>query len=126
MKDIWLTVRGKVREQAGLLRQDKGMALSLAYVFLPVFLFFFGWLRLWLAVPLGILWLAAFGSMGRNLCKEPEKRTFVGIHFRPEYWIVVGVIVFAWLMFSGIGGFSYQNSDYFVRNPIYRDMVRQP
>ncbi len=126
MSDIWMTMKCKVGEQGRLLRQDPGMALSLAYVFLPVLIFFFGWLRLWLALPLGVLWLAAFGSMGRYLCEERKKRSPVGIHFRPEYWIIVGVAVFAWLMFSGIGGFSYQNSDYFVRNPIYRDLVRQP
>lgn len=126
MKNVWKAVKGEAREQRWLLGQDPGMALSLGYVFLPVLLFFFGWLRLWLAVPLGILWLAAFGKLGRYLCVERKKRSPVGFHFRPEYWVVVGVVVFAWLMFSGIGGFSYQNSDYFVRNPIYRDLVRQP
>ncbi len=103
--------------------QDKGMALSLLYVFFPVWLFFGGWLKFPLAVFFILLSLWLFLRVSRDLCVKGGR---VGFGYKPEYWITVCVVVFIWVLFSGIGGFSYQNSDYFVRNPIYRDLVQQP
>lgn len=105
------------------LRQDKGMALSLLYLFLPLFLFFFGWLRLPLAVLLCLLFLWLFCRVSQNLC---AKGAGVNFKARPEYWITLCVVVFLWVLFSGIGSFSFQNTDYYVRNPIYRDLINQP
>ncbi len=100
--------------------QDKGMALSLLYVFFPVWLFFGGWLKFPLAVFFILLSLWLFLRVSRDLCVKGGR---VGFGYKPEYWITVCVVVFIWVLFSGIGGFSYQNSDYFVRNPIYRDQI---
>lgn len=102
---------------------DKGMVLSLLYILLPVWLFFFGWLRLPLAVLLSaaLAWLG--GKLGRSLC---VRRPGVGFSSNPEYWLTLAVVAFIWVLFSGIGGVSFQNTDYFVRNPVYRDLVNQP
>lgn len=102
---------------------DKYMALSLLYVFFPVSLFFLGWLRLPLAIFLCLLLFWLFARISQSLC---VKKCRVGLCHRPGYWVTLCVVVFIWVLFSGIGGFSYQNSDYFVRNPIYRDLVGQP
>lgn len=117
----------KAKNQAKIwgrgLWQDKGMTLSLFYLFLPIFLFFFGWLRLPFAVLLFFLFLWLFCRISQNLCVKGR-----GVNFktRPEYWITLCVVVFIWVLFSGIGGFSFQNTDFYVRNPIYRDLVNQP
>lgn len=103
--------------------RDKGMVLSLIYVFLPICLFFVGWLKPPLAISFCLLFFWMFVRIGRNVCAQGCR---VGFRSRPEYWITLCLVVFIWVLFSGIGGFSYQNSDYFVRNPIYRDLVGQP
>lgn len=38
--------------------------------------------------------------------------------------VVVSTISFLWIYFSGIGGFSRQVDDYWVRDPIYNDLIQ--
>lgn len=123
MNESLMKARAVTAVWAKGLWQDKGMALSLAYVFLPVLLFFFGWLHLPLALLLGLALLWLFGRTSRNLCTQEHN---VGFLDKPEYWIVLCVIAYLWVWFSGIGGFSFQNSDFNVKNPVYRDLVNQP
>ena len=39
---------------------------------------------------------------------------------------VTTIIFCIWLYFSGIGSFSFQNWDFWVRNPIYNDLISKP
>lgn len=41
--------------------------------------------------------------------------------------IIATIVVFViWIYFSGIGSYSYQNWDFWVRNPIYNDLISKP
>ena len=37
--------------------------------------------------------------------------------------MVVAILLAVWLIFSGIGNFSYQNNDWTVRNAVFRDLI---
>lgn len=39
-----------------------------------------------------------------------------------NFWIIVLAVVAVWVYLSGIGSFVFQNGDYWVRNPIFRDL----
>lgn len=120
---FWKKVRNQAKTWGEGSWQDKGMMLSLLYVFIPIFIFFFGWLRFSLAILLCLMFLWLFFRISWNLC---EKGDYIRLKDRPRYWLALCTIVFIWVFFSGIGSFSFQNEDFFVRNPIYRDLVNQP
>lgn len=40
-----------------------------------------------------------------------------------KYFFICITLVGIWVYFSGIGGFSYQNDDYIVRNAMFRDLI---
>ncbi len=123
MNETFVKMKTAAMKWADSLKKDKGMALSLLYVFLPIFLFFFGWLRFPLALLLCGVFLCFLGQLGQDLCVG---RPRAGFRAAPEYWLALAVVVFIWVLFSGIGGFTFQNSDFFVRNPVYRDLIERP
>ena len=122
MNEILIKIKHAAAECKKDLGTDKGMALSLLYVILPVFLFFAGWLKLPAAILLCAVLLCFLKPLSKNLC---VRHPGVGFSSNPEYWLTLAVVVFIWVLFSGIGGFSFQNTDYYVRNPVYRDLVNQ-
>lgn len=104
----------------GIIKSDKTIVLlSLLYIIIPICFFFIGWLKF----PLAILFCTLFGfltyKIHQNICGSPiiliNKST-------KHYWIITSSISAFWVYLSGIGGFCYQNSDHWVRNPIFRDL----
>lgn len=93
--------------------------LSLLYVIIPTILFFFGWIKL----PLAIVFSVCVGWFGVKVWRALSE-TEVNIIKRSDYryWVTVLFISALWLYFSGVGSLSYQNGDYIMRNPAYRDL----
>ncbi len=101
------------------LKTDKlvcGMAIG--YVILPVIVFAFGWTRLWIAL-IG-LFLFCFLSY-RLFLSLADAGNFSLSIYKPV-WISAFVALALWVILSGIGGYAFQNQDFWARNPIYRDL----
>lgn len=102
-------------------RLDRVMyRISVIYIALPIFIFLAGWLRLLIAVPVCVIFLASLFLMIRN---QPEP---VKWYISKAQWFAVAasvIILALWVFLSGIGGFSFQNIDYHDRNAIFRDLI---
>ena len=95
------------------------MAISLMYILVPIIIFLFGWIRPIFAVVLSACVLfflfKVYKYLSCNMIKiiDKESRT---------YWFIVFICICFWVYLSGIGSFTYQNLDFWARNPIYRDL----
>ena len=106
--------------------------LSALYLVLPIVIFLIFWVRPLIAVPVGILFLAfavvlsddASGTVG-PWTKSGDKNGGKKWQW-VLYWLILAGLVCLWVYFSGIGSFSYQNWDHYMRNAIYRDLCGQP
>ena len=92
-------------------------ACSVLYVSVPVIIFFYGWLNVYVALPVSLIFIAFMLCVYREL-----KRDFTGINSSPKFWLFMIVLLCTWVLLSGIGGFGYQNYDFVARNPIYHDL----
>lgn len=98
--------------------------LGLIYVFLPVYIFIVGWLNIYVAFLSIAILSVCFWKLASNICWKAwggKNQT----SFQIKYWLVVGGVILFWVYISGIGGFSYQTWDFFVRNPIFRDLCKE-
>ncbi|MEI8198913.1 MAG: hypothetical protein WCG21_02540 [Eubacteriales bacterium] len=96
--------------------------ISVVYIALPIFIFLAGWLRPAVAIPACIIFLVSLFLLMKN-------------HPAPISWhltrekrlvVIVSIILLAvWVLFSGQGGFSFQNADYQYRNAIFRDLIEK-
>ena len=90
---------------------------SIIIIVLPILLFQVCFLKLYIGIPLSVLTLYLAYRCITNY-------TYVSYKAQKKYWIIAAIVIFFWLFFSGIGGFSYQNSiDFHVRNAMLRDLV---
>lgn len=95
---------------------------AILYIAIPVLIFLLGWTRPAVYIPAGAIFLISLFFLMRN---RPEAIDFrIG---RKQILLAAGCILIlaAWLYFSGIGGFSFQNSDYTYRNAIFRDLIEK-
>ncbi len=92
------------------------------YLGLPVLIFFFGWLRIDIALPLSALLI--WGSLRYLAGLASETRSIATIN-RKSLLLVVG-LSFVWVFLSGIGGFSNQDWDHHFRNALFRDLITEP
>lgn len=98
--------------------------ITALYLLLPSFLFAWGWLRQPYATInlLALLFLAFWlvKGMRQSLKWIPTlgKREKVRI-------LVVASVVALWAMFSGVGGFGFQNEDYLASNALLKDLIIQ-
>lgn len=90
-----------------------------AYILLPILIFFMGWLKLYIAIPICLLILY---SIRRAI--ENESPLFCpGESFTA--WIPILIVIGLWVYFSGIGGMVFQNSDHECRNTIFSLLVNK-
>ncbi len=95
---------------------------AILYIAIPVFIFLVGWTRPAVYIPVGAIFLVSLNFLLQN---RPEEITFE--ISRKQILLAAGCILIlaVWLYFSGIGGFSFQNSDYTYRNAIFRDLIEK-
>ena len=91
--------------------------ISLFMIVFPTIIFFIGFTKLYISIPMSILSLYLSYKYIKNYKKSTYKSS-------KKYWIIVCIVLFIWLFYSGIGGFSYQNVvDFHVRNAMLRDLI---
>jgi len=96
--------------------------VSVIYIALPIYIFLATWLRLIVAFPMGIIFVISCIFLFRNKPAEIEWHLTKGQ--RTVVMISILLLV-VWLYFSGLGGFSFQNSDYHARNAIFHDLIHK-
>ena len=100
-----------------MMKFDK-IIYTVAHVLLliPILLFFLGFVRFYIGIVLSLIaiFLAYQSIKNYSSC---------GYKLNKKYWCIVLIFLFVWLFFSGIGGFSYQNDDFHVRNAVFRDLI---
>lgn len=94
--------------------------LGITYLTLPICIFFLGWLNIFLGIILSFLFVY-FGYKLYSVLKVDENTIFKKNNL--IYWIISLLLICIWVYFSGIGGFSYQNEDFWARNAIFRDLI---
>lgn len=98
--------------------------LGIGYIILPILIFLIGFLKFYISIPLVCAVVYSSYRCFKNLYDsnaviETEKRNIKSI----SIYILLFYLILVWLFFSGIGSFSFQNDDYMVRNPIFRDLI---
>ena len=118
-----------MRDMVSLWKRLKNVSKSawfrlflMAYIFLPVICFAYGWLSIYIAVPVSIL--VVYGSLRfvktENEIRMPSKKELSGISA-----LVIIVIAVCWCVLSGIGGAMYQNPDHWWRNRLFAILVEK-
>lgn len=94
--------------------------IAYSYILLPFLIFFLGWIKLYIALPVVLILCYCFFKV----CMEI-----------PEFWVpewnrenitkvifIIGIIAI-WVYYSGIGKFVFQNNDHSIRNGIFNILV---
>jgi hypothetical protein len=93
--------------------------ISIVYLAFPYLIFFMGWLKLPIGLFLSITLLAGLFIFAKNQASN----IFYEIAF--SQFIICFAIIIIWLLFSGAGGFGYQNHDYHKHNSLMKDLANQ-
>ena len=89
------------------------------YMVVPILIFFVSWLRWYVGFPMAIiLSYGLYYLLKNNYIQNKET-----ISFSRMTIIICAIILFAFLFFTGQGGFFFQYSDNHTRNAIFRDLV---
>ena len=94
-------------------------ACSILYVLIPIIIFFFGWLRFYIAAPVSLLFIIFACSLYNELSGQIS--TIINKN-SIKFWLIVLFCLSVWVLLSGIGGVFSQNSDFIARNSVYRDL----
>ena len=95
--------------------------LGYGYILLPVIIFFLGWLKLWIAIPLCIILLIIFFRIVNN---EQSKLLFAS-QLCLHNLLPAIIVILLWVYFSGIGGLVFQNKDHWWKNEIFNLLVTE-
>jgi hypothetical protein len=113
---------GLIEDKIEMLKKlDKAIiATTYLYLLIPILLFIGGWLKLVFSIPLILITLAALYLSLKDF------DDYIELPINRKNLIKCGIIfvvLAAWVIFSGIGGFSYQNEDHHVRNAVLHDLI---
>ncbi|MCL6588771.1 MAG: hypothetical protein K6U80_02350 [Firmicutes bacterium] len=102
------------------------MSITYVYLLLPILLFVAGWLKPPVAIILVLLLIyAGMKAVTSYTPKEYESENSSGKP--PAHKIITGLFILLgiiyWVTLSGIGGFSFQNDDFELRNAMLRDLT---
>lgn len=89
---------------------------GLFYLFIPVLIFFLGWLHLYLSVPLCLL---MFFCLYKTILSTDG--TILSMSWQKLFFILL--ILLCWSVLSGVGRYVWQNEDHYWRNAIFNDLV---
>ena len=107
----------------GSLRSGGLYPAAYLYLALPTLIFALGWLKPVFAVALGALvacsiWLMSKRAREAGLQRSRKKR------IEWKYLAAFGIILF-WVAISGVGRFSYQSGDHYVKNGSFEELVTE-
>lgn len=94
------------------------LLFAFAFLAIPFFLFCFGFLKIIVSFPICLLFLILTVRKIINL--HNNDRT---IQVQIGKLIVSLLIIMGWVYLSGIGGGAFQNTDFHIRNAIFRDLI---
>ncbi len=102
--------------------------ITISYLVLPYFIFWIGWLKLHISLPIVGLTIYSlykvakyFQELGNEQAESNNFTEFLSIKTMIKI-IVVAIMISTWVYFSGSGGFSLQNGDYEKHNAMLRDL----
>ena len=91
---------------------------SYLYLILPIIVFYLGYIKLFISIPLAIGLLFLFKRLVQTK-KIKEERDFLS----KKYIVILGIVITIICFFAGMGGNFYQSNDYHWRNAIFRDLI---
>ena len=94
------------------------------YLLLPVLIFVLGWLKLYVAIPVAALLIYSSVVFLKNI----PNGTAIPVRIKNrKYTVLIIVIIIGWVVLSGVGGFTWQNTwDHKFRNALFMDLVSKP
>lgn len=107
---------------------------TVLYLTLPYIIFILGWVNIFIALPITALLLFTLLSYGQEI----QDRGFEKLKENWNTWntqtkvlktnwlLIILVLVLAWVLISGSGGFFRQNDDYGKHNSILRALIETP
>ena len=93
---------------------------SLIYITLPIVVFFIGWLKKYISIPLCILLIYSILLFIKST-KSQLSEKFITLDKKIIIFILL--ILLLWVYLSGIGGFWVQRWDQNARNTVLRDLI---
>ncbi len=94
-------------------------SISVIYLGFPLLIFFIGWLKLPIAILASLVLLyCLYKYVSENNSIEYETISVKNL-------ILIIVILFIWILFSGTGGFGYQPLDYLKHNALFKDLITE-
>jgi len=110
-------------------------------IVLPIIVFLIGFIKIYIALPVSLVFLFTLFKF----VKENKNSTGYSFDKKSIVYIIISlIVVFLWVIMSGIGGFSYQNDgsleyiytsrfekenyvayDWDVRNAVFKDLVNE-
>ena len=91
------------------------------YLTIPLCIYFIGWLQPTLSFPLTVLMLYGAFAATRNFSPSQLKAPKI----TTNQFLIVGLMILAWVLLSGIGGYVWQNRfDHEFRNGVFQDLVQ--
>ena len=93
--------------------------VAYTYLALPVAIFAAGWLQWYFS-------LIIIGIVLYSIILSVKKHIFLQSVYVQAHWKKIAIIfavIFLWLVFSGIGGYSYQTEDHYARNAVLKDLI---
>lgn len=90
------------------------------YLFLPFFIFLFGWMKIYYALPISLfLFYCIYRMIRDNSLEESLSLQIPG----KEKILFIVIIICIWVGISGIGGFAFQTEDHIWRNGMFEALV---